>query len=93
MENKKRLSLIGSIVILSISILVAASLISNAINNAGWDLSSNLSTINMTDSVSENYELLVNEGWLYLYDTTTGQVWKKADDPNATWEEVKHFTE
>ncbi|WP_185807707.1 hypothetical protein [Lysinibacillus telephonicus] len=47
----------------------------------------------MNDSVSENYELLVNEEWLYLYDTTTGRVWKKADDPNAAWEEVKHFTE
>lgn len=89
MESKKQLSLIGSIVILSISIVVAASLISNAINNAAWNHSSDSSSIN----TGENYELIVNEGWLYFYDTTTGRIWKKADDANAAWEEVKHFTE
>ncbi|MDR4887976.1 hypothetical protein RGU12_10490 [Fredinandcohnia sp. QZ13] len=40
-----------------------------------------------------NFELIVNDGWIYLYDTNNGQIWKKADNPDSSWELVKHYTE
>ena len=32
------------------------------------------------------YELLVNEGSLYLYNKTNGQVFKKTDNSKSPWE-------
>ncbi|GAB0169551.1 hypothetical protein LSPCS325_29880 [Lysinibacillus sp. CTST325] len=42
---------------------------------------------------NENYELVVSDGWLYLYNSTSGQIWKKLDNSNETWEIVKHIGE
>ena len=93
MEKKKGLSLVGAIVILSISIIIAASILSNAIDNAGHNVSSNLNGYQGNYYSDENYELVVNEGWLYLYETNTGQIWKKRDDAEASWEIVKPYYE
>lgn len=90
MDNKKGLLLFFSVVIFSISIIIASKSISDAINNVGLGLSS----INSDTSSNGSYELIVEDGWLYLYDTNNGQVWKKADDdnPDTAWQEVKHYT-
>ncbi|MEH7385430.1 hypothetical protein V7147_08485 [Bacillus sp. JJ1521] len=93
MENKKGLLLFFSVVILSISIIIASKYISDAINNVGIGLSGSIS--NTSTYSNENYELVVNDGWMYLIDTNSGTIWKKADndDPDSKWEVVKHFTE
>ncbi|MEH7380963.1 hypothetical protein V7138_10820 [Bacillus sp. JJ1533] len=87
--DKKGLLLFFSVVILSISIIIASKTISDAINNVG------LSVPNPSTSSNENYELIVTDGWMYLVETNSGQVWKKAnnDDPEYKWEAVKHFTD
>lgn len=74
--------------ILSISIIIASKTISDAFKDVGLSMSS-------SSSNNENYELIVNDGWMYLYETNSGKVWKKADNdnPEYTWEVVKHFTE
>ena len=91
MDNKKGFILVLSFVILSISIIIASRSISDAINNVGL----NLVDSNSGSSSDGNYELIVKDGWLYLYDTNNGQIWKKADhdDPDSRWEEVQHYTE
>lgn len=91
MVNKKGLLLFLSAVIFSISIVIAAKFISEAINNVGLNLPASSSNF----SSSDNYELIVKDGWMYLYDTNSGQIWKKADNdnPDSKWEVVKHFTE
>ncbi|WP_099364195.1 hypothetical protein [Fredinandcohnia onubensis] len=91
MGNKKGLLLLFSVVIMSFSIIVASKFISEAINNVGHGIL----VSNTTTPSNGNYELLVNDGWVYLIDTNSGQVWKKADndDPESKWEEVRHFTE
>ena len=52
-------------------------------------------SINGNYGITENYELIVIDGWLYLYDSTNGQIWKKADNdnPDETWQVVKHIGE
>ncbi|MBN6189082.1 hypothetical protein JQN58_19705 [Aneurinibacillus sp. BA2021] len=91
MDNKKGVLLFCSIFILSSSIVLSSTYISEAINNVGL----NLSAPGSTPSSKGNYELLVKDGWLYLYEINSGQIWKKADndDPNSKWQAVKHFTE
>ena len=91
MGNKKAVILLFSVVIMAISIIIASKSISEAINNVGHGLV----VSNTNTSSTENYELLVNDGWMYLIDTNSGQVWKKADndDPESKWQVVKHYTE
>ena len=91
LDNKKGLLLFCSIVILSISMIIAAKLISDALNNVGLGLEA--SNLNTTSNV--NFELILNDGWMYLYETNSGQIWKKADNdnPDSEWELVKHYTE
>lgn len=93
MEKKKGISIVGAVIILSISIIFAASMLSNAITDAGYSMSSQLNSHSGNYYSVENFELVVSEGWLYLYETNTGQVWKKPDDPEAEWESVKPYYE
>ncbi|MBD8033993.1 hypothetical protein [Solibacillus merdavium] len=91
LDNKKGLLLFCSIVFLSISIIIASKFISDALNNVGLGLEASKSN---TTSI-ENFELILNDGWMYLYETNSGQIWKKADNdnPDSEWELVKHYTE
>lgn len=91
MEKKKGISIVGAVIILSISIIFAASMLSNAIADAGYSMSSQSNSHNY-NSVG-NFELVVSDGWLYLYETNTGRVWKKVDNPEAKWESVKLYYE
>ncbi|MFJ8063921.1 hypothetical protein ACIQYS_04760 [Psychrobacillus sp. NPDC096426] len=91
MDNKKGILLFCSIVILSISIIIASKFISDALNNVGLGLEA--SNSNATSNV--NFELILNDGWMNLYETNSGQIWKKEDNdnPDIEWELVKHYTE
>ena len=93
MEKKKGISIVGAVIILSISIIFAASMLSNAIADAGYSMSSQSNSHSRNYYSVENFELVVSDGWLYLYETNTGRVWKKADDPEAKWESVKPYYE
>jgi len=93
MEKKKGLSIVGAVIILSISLIFAASILSNAITDVGYHMSSQLNSQHSNYNSNGNFELVVSEGWLYLYDTNTGQVWKKPDNPEGDWEIVKHYYE
>lgn len=68
LDNKKGLLLFCSIVILSISIIIASKFISDALNNVGLGLEA--SNPNATSNV--NYELILKDGWMYLYETNSG---------------------
>jgi len=93
MEKKQGLSIVGAVIILSISIIFAASMLSNAIADAGYNMSSQFNSHSGDYYPVENFELVVSEGWLYLYETNTGQVWKKPDNPEGNWESVKSYYE
>lgn len=93
MDNKKGLLQLISIVVLSISLLIASKLISDAINNVGVNLLASSSNFFSDGNSGGIYELIVEDGWMFLYDTTNGQVFKA--DSNTTpykWEEVRHFS-
>lgn len=93
MEKKKGISIVGAVIILSISIIFAASIFSNAITDVGYHMSSQLNSHYSDYYPVENFELVVSDGWLYLYETNTGQVWKKPDNPEGNWESVKPYYE
>ena len=76
MDNKKGLLQLISIVVLSISLLIASKLISDAINNVGLHVSASSSNFSSDGNSGGIYELIVEDGWMFLYDTTNGQVWK-----------------
>jgi len=60
-------------------------MLSNSIKNA--DIQVNNHVPSSLDSYG--YELIVNDGWLYLYDKCNGQVFKKLDTPDSTWEVIE----
>lgn len=90
MNNGKYL-VIASL-IFSIGLIIAANVIGTETNRAG--LNNTSSTDTHLEYPLANYELIVNEGWLYLYDTTSGKIWKKPDNdnPDVSWEMVEHFS-
>ena len=62
MEKKKGLSIVGAVVILSISIILAVSMLSNAIADVGYHMSSQLNSQHSNYNSNENFELVVSEG-------------------------------
>ena len=86
MDNKKGLLLFCSIVILSISVIIASKIIGDAVKDFGLSLST-------SNSNDENYELIVKGDWLYLFEKKSGNIWKKGDNGDPTWEKVEHYTE
>ena len=94
MEKKRGKTLIGAIVILSISLVIAASLISNAIDNSGYNIAnSNSIPSYQYEPHYADYELLFSDGWMYLHDKTTGQIWRKPELSGEPWIAVEHFTD
>ena len=41
------------------------------------------------DYDEESYELIVEDGVLYMWDSATGEVWKKEVDPKSKWEAIE----
>ncbi len=93
------IAIVLSSIIIGGSLIYCTTKISDSIDNSGANISnSNLhmaNSINGDYGIPENYELIVIDGWLYLYDSTNGQIWKKADNdnPDETWQVVKHIGE
>lgn len=85
LDNKKGLLLFCSIVILSISVIIASKNIGDAVKDFGLSLS----TLNSND---ESYELIVEDDWLYLYEKKSGNVWRKGAEGDPTWGKVEHYT-
>ncbi|MCR2822119.1 hypothetical protein [Lederbergia panacisoli] len=79
-------ALSASIAFLGVCLLISVWLLSNAITNSSTNIPS---TIDVYQSSIGQYELIVNDGWLYLYDKTNGQVFKKPDESESSWETVK----
>ena len=98
MENKISIALILSSIIIGGTLIFSSIKISNSIEFAGNNItSSNFHMANTLtgDETAENYELIVIDGWLYLCNSVSGQIWKKADNdnPDETWIVVKHIGE
>lgn len=75
----------GIFIFLGICILFAGGFI-------GGGLSDVAESINLQeDDTDDSYRMIVQDGIIYMYDTITGQVWKKADKPDSKWEEVESF--
>ena len=93
MEKKKGLSIVGAMIVLSISIIFAASMLANAIADAGYSMANQLNSHSGNYYPVGRFELVISEGWLYLYETNTGQVWKKPQHSQLQWERVKPYYE
>ncbi|MFJ7730604.1 hypothetical protein ACIQXF_01790 [Lysinibacillus sp. NPDC097231] len=93
MDKNKGMVIILSSIIFGGCFVFGSFKISDAIDSSGLNISSSIN--NSGDVINENYELVVNGGWLYLYDKTNGQIWKKLDDDDGTanWEVVKHINQ
>jgi len=75
----------GVIIFVGICILLAGISISGGLGNVA-------ESINQIDTGSDqSYELVVRDGIIYISDTITGQVWKKADIPEGKWEEIDYL--
>lgn len=84
----KKLNL--SMLILSLFILISSLLLSKAIKSTHVD-TKDPRYVNI-NSVDHGYELMVDNGWLYLHDKSTGQIYKKLDDDEAKWEAIEHYS-
>ncbi len=73
----------GVFIFLGISILLAGGFISSGLSEVA-------ESINQQDTpVGDSQRMIVQDGVIYMYDTITGQVWKKEDKTESKWEEVK----
>lgn len=91
-------NLVFASLIFTIGLIIAAYLLSSAINQVGYgihhtgaNISSSIS--NLENYQLQNYELIVNDGWLYLYNKVSGDVWKKEDNQDSYWEYIQHFSQ
>lgn len=81
-----------SIIILGVCIVVSSIFISQSISNSNQGIEVP-NSFNVHESKESNFELIVSDGWLYLYDRTNGQVFKKLDADNTVWETINHYTQ
>ena len=98
MEKNISIAIVLASIIIGGSLIYGSTKIANSMHNAGSNItSSNFQIANSINgnAIIENYELIVIDGWLYLYDSVSGQIWKKADNdnPDENWEAVKHIGE
>ncbi|RDU37891.1 hypothetical protein DRW41_08740 [Neobacillus piezotolerans] len=80
----------ANIIALGVVVLYSTWSISNAIISSSSSFPHHISVDQNTEG---SYELIVNDGWLYLYDKSNGQIWKKQDNLTAEWERVKHYSQ
>lgn len=79
----------GVMIFVGICILLAGISISGGLGNIAESISQIDSNTNSYND--QSYELVVRDGIIYLSDTITGQVWKKADIPEGKWEEIDYL--
>ncbi|GIO21423.1 hypothetical protein [Oceanobacillus sp. J11TS1] len=80
MEKKKN----GIFIFLGICILIAGGFI-------GGGLTDVADSINQYEETDDSFRMIVQDGTIYMYETTSGQVWRKADNLDSKWEEVEYF--
>lgn len=76
----------GIFIFIGISIIAAGFFIASSIDTIG-------DTIVQFEPYPNNstYDLVVQDGILYMWDTTTGVIWKKNEKEACEWEEVEYF--
>jgi len=77
-----------ALTVLGLCILITGWILSSAIRDGRTHIPSSIDLVEYNDE--GYYELIVQDGWLYLYDTTNGQVYKKLDHEDSSWEEIPH---
>lgn len=73
----------GVFIFLGISVLLGAGFISSGLSEVAESISQ------QDTPVDDSQRMIVQDGVIYMYDTITGEVWKKEDIEEAKWEEVK----
>lgn len=84
MEKKKN----GVLILLGICILIAGSLIGSGLSNVADSIYQLNTDGNNGD---DSHRVIVQDGIIYMYDTVSGEVWRKADKPDSKWEEVEYL--
>jgi len=72
----------GVLIFLGISILLAGGFIGGGLT----DISNNINQEYQEDN--ESYRVIVQDGFIYKYDTVFGTIWKKEDKSGAKWKEI-----
>lgn len=84
-----------AVIVLGVCILISSWIITTAFTNSRIVQPSTINIPEISNpEMNSHYELIVQDGFLYLYDKSNGQVFKKLDDdPNSPWETIKHYTQ
>lgn len=77
----------GVLIFLGISILIAGGWIGGGLSDIADRINQ---SYDYDDDSFDDYELIVEEGVLYLYDKSSALIWKKEDKPDAKWEEIDY---
>lgn len=73
----------GVFIFLGVCILLAGVFIAGGLSDVAERMDQQIH-----DSGSESLRMIVQDGFIYMYDTSTGQVLKKEDKVDADWEEI-----
>jgi len=68
--------------LLGVAVLIGSCTISNSVSN---DYVKTINDLNNNAANETNFELTVDNGFLYMTDTASGEVWKKPDDDSSSW--------
>ncbi|AWE07441.1 hypothetical protein DCE79_08675 [Lysinibacillus sp. 2017] len=97
MDKSNGFALILCSIILGGSVLYGATKISSSIEYAGsnvtnaqFELSNSIHSANNSNG---DFEVFLSDGWLYLYNTVNGEIWKKPDNEEGVWERVMQIGE
>lgn len=77
----------GVLIFLGIAILIAGGWIGGGLSDIADRINQ---PYDYDDDSFDDYELIVEEGVLYLYDKSSALIWKKEDKPDAKWEEIDY---
>lgn len=79
MEKKNN----GVLIFLGISILFAGGFVGSGLGDIADSINQHYEEDN-----DDSYRVIVQDGVIYKYDTTFGEIWKKEDDSDAKWEQI-----
>lgn len=82
----------GVLIFLGIAILIGGGFIGDGLSDIANSMNQQYDDSDDTYYDSD-YEVIVQDGVIYLYDKHDAFIWKKEDKPNAKWEEIDHVFE
>ncbi|MEE1130764.1 MAG: hypothetical protein UHX00_03935 [Caryophanon sp.] len=92
MTKQTTIAMVLSSLILGVAMIFSAVKIADSL-----DFVANVQANQENENEVAKYELIIKDGWYYLYDTTTGQIWRKLDYtepmPDETWEVITHIND